>query len=141
MTDVTAAKMEHFEVEDFKDTSHAGHGMTGFDTTEDALPEGYFRSSFFIGTMLAAALGLLAGVAGFGYAAPILGVINAVWKSTARASLVLTSAGHWTTRWSHMDSACLHPYALGLPHPSRTHLRHFWPSVGLRWRQNCGFSW
>ncbi|CRK13284.1 hypothetical protein BN1723_017335, partial [Verticillium longisporum] len=44
---------------------------------EDALPPGYFRSRFFIGSMMGIGLGLMAGVAGFGYAAPILGVINA----------------------------------------------------------------
>jgi hypothetical protein len=44
---------------------------------EDALPPGYFRSKFFVGTMAAIGLGLCAGVAAFGYAAPILGIINA----------------------------------------------------------------
>lgn len=53
------------------------HVLTGFDTNIESLPAGYFTSLFFVGTMLAAALGLLAGVAGFGYAAPILAVINA----------------------------------------------------------------
>src|ERR1700761_7953247 len=43
---------------------------------DDELPPGYFKSSFFLGSMLAIGLGLLAGVAGFGYAAPILGLIN-----------------------------------------------------------------
>jgi len=52
MTDMTAAqKMDHFEVEDLKDGSYPQHGMTGFDTTEENLPPGYFRSSFFVGTM------------------------------------------------------------------------------------------
>lgn len=44
---------------------------------EDALPPGYFRSKFFVGSMAGIGLGLCAGVAAFGYAAPILGVINA----------------------------------------------------------------
>lgn len=44
---------------------------------ENALPPGYFRSKFFVGTMAGIGLGLCAGVAAFGYAAPILGVINA----------------------------------------------------------------
>lgn len=44
---------------------------------ENALPPGYFRSRFFCGTMAGIGLGLMAGVAAFGYAAPILGVINA----------------------------------------------------------------
>jgi hypothetical protein len=47
-----------------------------FETDEDALPPGYYKSSFFWGTMFAIGLGLFAGVAGFGYAAPVLGVIN-----------------------------------------------------------------
>ena len=44
---------------------------------ESALPPGYFRSKFFIGSMAGIGLGLMAGVATFGYAAPILGIINA----------------------------------------------------------------
>lgn len=44
---------------------------------EYALPPGYFRSKFFVGTMAGIGLGLMAGVAAFGYAAPILGIINA----------------------------------------------------------------
>lgn len=53
MTDMTTAqKMDHFEVEQLKDDAYPQHGMIGFDTTEDQLPPGYFRSSFFIGTML-----------------------------------------------------------------------------------------
>jgi hypothetical protein len=52
-------KMDHFEVEDLKDSSYPKHGMTGFDTTEDQLPPGYFRSSFFIGTMSVSLTSLL----------------------------------------------------------------------------------
>jgi hypothetical protein len=44
---------------------------------KNALPPGYFRSKFFVGTMAGIGLGLCAGVAAFGYAAPILGIINA----------------------------------------------------------------
>ncbi|KAF2839352.1 MFS general substrate transporter [Patellaria atrata CBS 101060] len=51
--------------------------VTNFETDEDDLPRGYFKSSFFIGTMVAIGLSLMAGVAGFGYAAPILVIINA----------------------------------------------------------------
>jgi hypothetical protein len=49
----------------------------GFETNEGSLPKGYFRSSFFIGTMVATGLGLAAGVGGFALAAPELAVINA----------------------------------------------------------------
>lgn len=48
-----------------------------FNADESSLPPGYFKSSFFLGSMTAIGLGLFAGVAGFGYAAPILGIINA----------------------------------------------------------------
>jgi hypothetical protein len=44
---------------------------------ESSLPPGYFTSKFFIGSMAGIGLGLMAGVAAFGYAAPILGLINA----------------------------------------------------------------
>jgi len=37
-----------------KDVPHPT--MTGFDTTEENLPSGYFTSSFFIGTMYSRAL-------------------------------------------------------------------------------------
>ena len=40
------------------------------------LPKGYFRSRFFLGSSAAVALSLLATVSAFGYAAPILGIIN-----------------------------------------------------------------
>ncbi|KAF2499360.1 MFS general substrate transporter [Lophium mytilinum] len=60
----------HPEKTDITNTDHLG-------LLDDEMPPGYFRSSFFLGSMLAIGLGLLAGVAGFGYAAPILGLINA----------------------------------------------------------------
>ena len=44
---------------------------------ESSLPPGYYTSRFFVGSMAAIGLGLMAGVAAFGYAAPILGIINA----------------------------------------------------------------
>jgi MFS family permease len=40
------------------------------------LESGYFRSRYFLGSSAAVALSLLATVSAFGYAAPILGVIN-----------------------------------------------------------------
>lgn len=43
---------------------------------ENGLPPGYFRSKFFIGTMAGIGLGLMAGVAGYAYVAPILSIIN-----------------------------------------------------------------
>lgn len=46
-----AQKIDHFEVESLMEESCPHHGITGFDTTEKNLPPGYFRSSFFVGTM------------------------------------------------------------------------------------------
>lgn len=51
--------------------------LHGFQTDEFSLPKGYYRSSFFVGTMFATGLGLSAGVGGFALAAPELNVINA----------------------------------------------------------------
>ena len=48
----------------------------GFETVLDDLPNGYYRSSFFVGTMFAVGIGLTAAVGGFGLAAPALGLIN-----------------------------------------------------------------
>lgn len=51
--------------------------LHGFQTDENSLPKGYYRSAFFVGTMFATGLGLSAGVGGFALAAPELSVINA----------------------------------------------------------------
>jgi hypothetical protein len=48
----------------------------GFQTDLDNLPAGYYRSPFFLGTMLAVGTGLTAAVGGFGLAAPALALIN-----------------------------------------------------------------
>lgn len=74
---------DHLSVQasDLEKTQHHAHehddsaGAT-FEVNQDELPPGYFKSPFFIGTMLALGTGLLAGVAGFGYAAPVLTLIN-----------------------------------------------------------------
>jgi hypothetical protein len=52
---------------------------TGRDFTVDdsALPDGYFRSKYFLGSMLAIGLSLSCGVAGFSFIAPLLGFVNA----------------------------------------------------------------
>lgn len=49
----------------------------GFEADFANLPKGYYRSRFFLGTMLAVGLAIMCGTAAFGFAAPILGVINA----------------------------------------------------------------
>jgi len=51
--------------------------LHGFQTDESNLPKGYYRSSFFVGTMFATGLGLSAGVGGFALAALELNAINA----------------------------------------------------------------
>ncbi|TPX09104.1 uncharacterized protein E0L32_001633 [Thyridium curvatum] len=58
-------------------TSETAGGITGFEADADDLPPGYFKSRFFLGSMFAIGMGLWATVAAFGYAAPILGQINA----------------------------------------------------------------
>ena len=50
--------------------------LHGFVTDLGDLPNGYYRSSFFLGTMFAVGIGLTAAVGGFGLAAPALGLIN-----------------------------------------------------------------
>lgn len=47
-----------------------------FEVESEELPPGYFTSPFFVGTFTGIGLGLMAGVAGFGFAAPILPIIN-----------------------------------------------------------------
>ncbi|EPE10880.1 trichothecene efflux pump [Ophiostoma piceae UAMH 11346] len=70
----------HHDTTDYSDENkneHEAIGEATFDIDGDELPDGYFRSRFFLGTMLAIGLGLTGGVAGFAFAAPILGTINA----------------------------------------------------------------
>ncbi|KPM45406.1 hypothetical protein AK830_g1218 [Neonectria ditissima] len=55
---------------------HASDDENTFEVEEEELPPGYFKSPFFVGSMTGIGLGLMAGVAGFGYAAPILTIIN-----------------------------------------------------------------
>ena len=49
----------------------------GFAGDVESMPKGYYLSPFFLGTCCAVGFGAWAGNAGFAYAAPILGVINA----------------------------------------------------------------
>ncbi|KAF2439291.1 MFS general substrate transporter [Karstenula rhodostoma CBS 690.94] len=89
---------------------------------ESALPPGYFRSKFFVGTMAGIGLGLCAGVAAFGYAAPILGIINAdigpdpniTWVAlayTLTSAVTLTIIGRvsdiFGRRWVFVGGAAL----------------------------------
>lgn len=49
----------------------------GFQVDVEALPKGYYRSRFFLGSFLATGLAIMCGTGAFGFAAPILTVINA----------------------------------------------------------------
>lgn len=49
----------------------------GFEVDVEGLPKGYYRSRFFLGTFLAVGLAIMCGTGAFGFAAPILGIINA----------------------------------------------------------------
>lgn len=60
-----------------KQNAAPDNGLHGFMATGDTIPPGYYRSAYFLGSMLAIGVGLGAGVGGFGLAAPILGDINA----------------------------------------------------------------
>ncbi|EON97829.1 putative trichothecene efflux pump protein [Phaeoacremonium minimum UCRPA7] len=103
---------------DSADDSASAH----FEVDEHALPPGYFRSRFFIGSMTGIGLGLMAGVAGFAYAAPILSIINAdigpdpniVWVAlayTLTSAVTLTIIGRVTDifgrRWIFVGGAAL----------------------------------
>lgn len=57
--------------------TYESDALHGFQAEESSLPKGYYRSSFFVGTMFATGLGLSAGVGGYALAAPNLGIINA----------------------------------------------------------------
>lgn len=69
---------DHFDLEHQKKVENSNqNGVHGFTADETTLPKGYFYSPYFLGSLFAIGMGLWAGVAGFAYAAPILGVINA----------------------------------------------------------------
>lgn len=66
-------------IDDIESKASDSNGLHVIDQTVNAaaLPPGYWRSRFFIGSSLAMGLSLMATVASFGYAAPVLGLINA----------------------------------------------------------------
>lgn len=66
---------EHVEYNE-KPSGRASDDENTFEIDSEELPPGYFKSPFFLGSMTGIGLGLLAGVSGFGFAAPILGLIN-----------------------------------------------------------------
>ncbi|KAF2119628.1 fungal trichothecene efflux pump [Lophiotrema nucula] len=120
--------MEQVEAQKFEDAERhhvpvedAAVGAN-LELDENSLPPGYFRSKFFVGTMAGIGLGLMAGVAAYGYAAPILGIINAdigpdpnvVWVAlsyTLTSAVALTIIGRVTDifgrRWTFVGGAAL----------------------------------
>lgn len=77
-TSIKAAPTQNEEIEYRASLQHTlTNGIHGFQIDYAALPKGYYRSPFFLGTFLATSLAILSGTATFGLAAPILGAINA----------------------------------------------------------------
>jgi len=86
------AQHEHEHDDDLKPvataTTTGDDELHGFQASASSLPPGYYRSSFFVGTMFATGLGLAGGVGGYALAAPELGVINADIGPDANATWV-----------------------------------------------------
>jgi hypothetical protein len=83
MADSFNEKTTHPEIIDHETKTNHGietftdeNGIAGFEADEATMPRGYYKSSFFVGSMAGICLGLLAGVAGYAYIAPILAVVN-----------------------------------------------------------------
>lgn len=112
-----------------------------FSIDDVDLPEGYFKSLYFWGSMVSIGLSVACGVAGFSLVAPILSLINAdigpspdiIWVAlsyTLTGSVGLMLVGRLTgiplvmrTTW--------------LPNKLIIH-RYLWPSMVLRHRQRTG---
>ncbi|KAF2020247.1 MFS general substrate transporter [Aaosphaeria arxii CBS 175.79] len=112
----------NYPAHDAEKQSHDNAAGANLELDETALPPGYYRSKFFIGTMAGIGLGLMAGVAAYGYAAPILGIINAdigpdpnvVWVAlsyTLTSAVTLTIIGRvsdiFGRRWTFVGGAAL----------------------------------
>ncbi|KAI1612560.1 fungal trichothecene efflux pump [Exophiala viscosa] len=67
---------QHPDAQNLNRTVTEEDELHGFQTDLEHLPAGYYRSSFFLGTMFAVGFGLCAAVGGFGLAAPALSLIN-----------------------------------------------------------------
>ncbi|KAB5517417.1 fungal trichothecene efflux pump [Coniochaeta sp. 2T2.1] len=65
------------ETKSYVQVHHADAAAQGFETSADELPKNYYRSAYFIGTMIACGAAFASGVGGFALSAAILGVINA----------------------------------------------------------------
>jgi MFS family permease len=109
MAQQTFEKPATASVEHIDNVSTSSNGLHIIDQTVNsaALPDGYWRSRYFLGSFAAMAVSLLATVAAFGYAAPVLGLINAdigpsddyIWVSlvyTVSLSVALVIVGRLT---------------------------------------------
>lgn len=78
---MTKAHTEHIEMVSANANIALEHSLTsemhGFEIDYKALPKGYYTSRSFLGTYFASRLAIMCGTAAFGFAAPLLGVINA----------------------------------------------------------------
>jgi len=116
----TSKDVHHAQLDDLKHiptttTTIGDDELHGFQANESSLPKGYYRSSFFVGTMFATGLGLSGGVGGFALAAPELGVINAdigpdanvTWVSlvyTLTLAIGLLLVGRLSDLFGYVDS-------------------------------------
>ncbi|KAI4925338.1 hypothetical protein J4E85_007217 [Alternaria conjuncta] len=73
----TIEDISSIPLKDMEDKDKIQTDADGFAGDVENLPKGYYLSSFFLGTCCAVGFGAWAGNAGFAYAAPILGTINA----------------------------------------------------------------
>lgn len=80
-TEIESVKAVPVHQEYTEKPSSLEHPLTdeihGFEADFNTLPKGYYRSPFFLGTFLAVGLAIMCGTGAFGFAAPILGIINA----------------------------------------------------------------
>lgn len=122
---------DHFE----SPNSSSDDVLRGFQTDLDDLPAGYYRSSFFLGTMFAVGIGLTAAVGGFGLAAPALGLINSEigpdpninWVSfvyTLTLSISLLLVGRMSDLFGYSVSSCT--LLIGLTHSQSKMVSHLW---------------
>jgi hypothetical protein len=102
--------------------SDVNSGVHEFTAEETPMKKGYFRTSFFLRTMLATGLGLAAAVGGFGFAASNLALINADVGPGLNITWVLVgvyahtsdrSALGGTVKWSVWSMSKLEPPSSG----------------------------
>ena len=130
--------IDNIESEQQSSRTSENDGMN-FATDEGSLPPGYYRSSYFLGTMLAIGLGLLAGTSGFKFAGPVLTVINAeIGPVSCRFPSDVRSCANIVTLGSelHLDRTRLHIMFRSHPPHHRSGLRYLRSSLRLHWRSS-----